>query len=890
MKQVKPTIYAKMLLATCGASALLWSGGAFAQDAQPADAAAEEGNSIVVTARRFEERLQDVPVSVSAISAEEIDRQHLDDLGDIAEKTVGFAFESFTGPLAQPVIRGQTNLRLTSPVQNVATNLNGIYIQRGYFVDQGLLDLERVEIIKGPQSALYGRNAFAGAISLIARGANVDRALSGRVSATIGSDKRYDAKGGIHAPIIPGTLAVFAAGGYSKFDGTWANPHPLANSAGATTKGNSGGYRKEAFQLGAQLKIGGSITLDGMYFHTNRNLEQNPAYTLSTTSATTSPFNTLNASPTGVGAARQNRLFVGELLPTVTLAPGETRLPGLLLDPRAFGLRGPSDIYIGKATFDTGGPVSLQYVYGHTSAKIGARGSSPRDALTPIVAFGTNFGIIFDSSGTESKFISDSHEGRADFDFGSITGFLGVNYSKTKDDESNASEFAPVNSLDAPNPLSLFPLGPGLPIPTTVTFRRNTYLRRSEDVFSAFGFVNWKASDALSITLEGRYTQEKQLATDLLAPEIAPGGGATPFLATTPPTGRRKADFFTPRGTISYKFSDDNNFYASVARGYKSGGINGVAANYSREVATPSPITFQCTGPTVSSVPIVVGQPLPGPAVLAAGQCLRFNQTTPGSAGLNVNQSTYQAETNWTYEIGSKNRFMDGKLTLNLSAYHTSWKNLQTNAVRLQPDGTAPSAFSFIVPSLIGNVGNVSVYGLEMDGNLKLTKELRVDFGASYNHARYKSGVYSQRFGASGNCDGIVCATTTVPGFAFPVLSISGNQLERTPEFDALLGLNFDTELSNGWKLFSRADVTYQTKQFADEANLAFIPSRTLVNASLGLNINGIEMQVWAKNLFDKKYVSSALFLIGTGGAGSASYVPILGEQRTLGLTASYKF
>ncbi len=873
MKQVTPYI---LLLASVSAPSLVWSGAAFAQSKPAAAEDAADGNAIVVTARRFEERLQDVPISVSAISAQDIARQHLDGLSDIAKKTPGFAFESFTGPLAQPVIRGQTNLRVTSPVQNVATNLNGIYLQRGYFVDQGLLDLERVEIIKGPQSALYGRNAFAGAISLIARGANADGELSGRVSGTVGTDERYEAKGGINIPIIPGTLAVFAAGGYSTFDGTWANPHPLANSPGVATRGNSGGYRKEAYQLGAQLKIGTSITIDGLYIHTYRNLEQNPAITLST-SGLTAPFNTLNASPTGVGAASQNRLWVGELLPTVKLAPGETRLPGVVLDPRAFGLRGPSDIYIGKIKYDSGGPISLQYTYGRTTAKIGARGSSPRDPQFPVVAFGTNFGLIFDSSGSDSKFTGDSHEGRADFKFGSISGFMGVNYSKTKDDESNASEFAPVNSLDAPNPLSLFPLGPGLPIPTTVTFRRNTYLRRSEDVFSAFGFLNWKATDALSITLEGRYTHEKQLATDLLASDI--GGLGTGFLAATPPTGTRTASFFTPRGSISYKFSNDNNIYASVARGYKSGGINGIAANYIRNSTVAGVVT-----PDI----ITAGQPFP--AARAGATAVAFVQTSPGSAGLNALQATYNPETNWTYEIGSKNRFMNGKLTLNFAAYYTNWKNLQTNAVRLQPDGTAPAAFFAIVPSLIGNAGDVTVYGFEVEGNLKVTPEVRIDFGAAYNHARYKSGTYSQRFGASGNCDGIVCSTRAVAGFAFPLLPIGGNQVERTPAFNGLLGLNYDTEFSNGWKLFARADVTYQTKQFADEANLAIVPSRTLVNASLGLNIKGIELQAWVKNLFDKQYVSSALFLIGTGGAGSASYVPILGEQRTMGLTASYKF
>lgn len=863
-------------MVSASVSALLWSGTAFAQEALLAAEADEEGNDIIVSARRIDERLQDVPMAVIAISAQDIERQRLDDLSDIAEKTVGFAFETFTGPLAQPAIRGQTNLRLTSPVQNVATNLNGLYLQRGYFIDQGLLDLERVEIIKGPQSALYGRNAFAGAISLIARGADVDGDFSGRVSGTVGTYERYDAKGSINLPIVPGVFAVFASGGFSKFDGTWENTHPLANAAGVATKGNSGGYRKEAYQLGAQLKLGQSITLDGLYIHTERKLEQNPAYTLSTTGLTT-PFNTLNASPTGTGGARQNRLFVGEMLPTVTNVAGETRLPGIVLDPRAFGLRGPSDIYIAKARLDTGGPVALQVAYGRTSANISARGSSPRDPLFPTPFFGSPLGIIFDSSGTGSRFVSNDLEGRAEFELGSVTGFVGVNFTKTRDDESNASENAPVNSLTEPNPLSLFPLGPGLPIPTTTIFKRNTYLRRVENVFSTFGSVNWKASDALSITLEGRYSEEQLRATDLLAPDV--GGLGTAFLAKIPPTGFRKTNFFTPRGSITYKFSEDNNVYFSAAKGYKSGGINGIAASYIRNSTL--------AGVVIPDI-ITPGSTIPAPR--AGATAVSFIQTSPGSAGLSSLQATYGAETNWTYEIGSKNHFFGRKLTLNLAAYYTDWKNLQTNAVRLQADGTAPSAFTFIVPSLIGNVGDVRVYGAEIEGSFKVIPEIRIDFGASYNNASYKKGIFSQRFGASGNCDGIVCATTTAAGFSYPVLPIGGNQLERTPKFDALLGINLDTELSNGWKVFARTDLTYQTKQFADEANLAFIPDRTLVNALLGMNISGVELQVWAKNLFDKRYVSSALFLIGTGGAGSASYVPILGEQRTMGVTASFKF
>ena len=874
-------------MAGISASALFVGSTALAQATPadtPADTAAEvDGNDIIVTTRRIEERLQDVPIAVTALSAEKLTRENIDDLSDVAEKTVGFAFENFTGPLAQPVIRGQTNLRTTSPVQNVATNLNGIYIQRGYFVDQGLLDLERVEIIKGPQSALYGRNAFAGAISLVTRTVDLDN-VSGRLTATIGTDARYEFKAGINVPIVPGVFAIYAASGYSIFDGTWTNNHPVANTAGAFTRGKLGGWDKRAIQLGAKLKAG-PVTAEGMYIRTVRALEQNPAYTL-TTAGFTAAFNSLNASPVTAGGVTQNRLWVGELPANVPIFPGELRPAGLVIDPRAYGLRGPSEIWIGKLTVDTGGPVSFSYLFGHTEANIIARGSAQRDPTTA-VAFSlapgilpvVNYGNVFDSSGSDSRFSSDSHELKVNFEVGgTLSGFLGANLTKTFDIDSNGSEFAPVNSLVEPNGASFFPVAPGIAVPaTTPLFARNTFFRREESVFSLFGFVQWKPTPQIAITLEGRYTEEDQRGSDLLARDI--GGLGTGFIAANSPTQFRNAKFFTPRGSLTYKFDDDHNVYFSVGRGYKSGGINGVAAAYRRTS-------------TVAGAPVIdfvtPGQPLPAARVGATA--VAFAQLTPGTGSLSVLQETYNAETNWTYEIGSKNRFFGGALTLNLSAYLTQWKNLQSNAVRLQPDGTAPLSFAAIVPSLIGNIGDVRVYGVEVEGNWRVVPGVRIDFGASYNNARYKAGVFSQRIGASGNCNGIVCTTVAQPGFAYPVLPIGGNQLERTPAFDALLGLNYDTKFSNGWGFYARGDVTYQTKQFADEANLATVPSRTLVNASIGVTIDKINVQLWTKNLFDKQYVTSALFLVGTGGAGSASYVPILGERRTIGLTVSTSF
>ncbi len=817
-------LHMKGLALAATALGLVLAAPAWAQ-ATPANTAAadaDDSNAILVTARRVSERLQDVPIAVSTISSQELQRQGIDDLSDIAERTVGFSFEAITPIVVQPAIRGQTNLRTTSPVQNVPVYLDGIYMQRGYLIDQGLLELDRVEIIKGPQSALYGRNAFAGAINMTTKAPNLEN-IEGKISGTIGTYDRYDARGYISVPIIKDKLAVLASVAHSQFDGTWTNNHPLANANGALTKGNLGGWNKEAYQFRVIAKPSDDVTIDAEYIRTERTIEAQPGYTLAT-AGTASALNTLNASPVG----GQNRLYVGELPAVPVLVAGETRLPGLVIDPRAYGLKGPTQVISAKAEWAPDGPVSVAYQFGYTQANITARGSPTRDPLVPLVLFGTNFGNLFDSSGSDSSFKGSSHELRLTYDDkGAVRALFGFNYAKTKDIDSNASETAPLNSLTLPDPIAFFPIGAGLPFPTNF-FQRNTYLQRDENIVSLFGFIGWKVNDRLEVTAEGRWTDESQRASDYLVRQAAPNNL---IQAAAPTQFKRSTNYFAPRGTITYKFGPDNMIYGSVARGVKSGGLNG-------------------------NVPYVA-------------------------------QQTYQNETNWTYEIGSKNSFFDRALTLNFAVYHTDWKNLQTNAVRLQANGTAPS-FIAIVPSLIGNIGGVKVTGAEIEGVWRIAPPVKLDFGASYNRSRYAAGSVSQRFGASGNCDGLVC--TTVAGTPTPVLSIAGNHLERVPEFDARAGLTFDGKFGDRNDWYIRGDASYQTKSYVDEANLAWAPDRLLFNASAGITFGRFGLNVYVKNIADKKYVSSSLFLIGTGGALSASYVPTLGERRTIGLTGSVTF
>jgi iron complex outermembrane receptor protein len=801
--------------------------------ADNSDQTADQGqNDIVVTARRFEERLQDVPVSVTAVTSTDFLRQNITGLLDLASKVPGFSYEALSPAIVQPSIRGMTNLRVDSPVQNVAFYVDGIYLQRGYLIDQRLLNLDRVEIIKGPQSALYGRNAFAGAVNIITAAPSLSEAR-GNLIATVGSDERYEIRGFVSLPIIKDKLAIMIGGAASTFDGTWKNNHPLANDSAALTRGNLGGYDNQLFQARVIAKPVDALTLDALWIHTDRAEDSAPNYTIST-AGTFTPFNTLNASPVN-GA---NRLFVGKLPVNAVVAAGDTRLPGLVVDPRSFGVRGPTDVISAKATFAPGGPFSAVYQFGYSYGAITARGSVSNNPLSPLVLFGFNYGAIFDSSGSGSYFSGYSHDFRINYDASQrFKAFIGFNYSDTQDLSSNVTEFGPVNQIGGLFANSAFPIGPGLPFPAfnPVTYpqgllQRLSYYRRDEQIYSPYAFVSWRPLEKLEVTLEARYTWEDHRGTDFLTREPT----NTTLQALVPPQFFQKISYFTPRAALKYSITPDNNVYFSASRGVKAGNFNQ---------------GFQFSG-----------------------------------------QATYKSEDNWTYEIGSKNRF--GPLTVNVAGFYTDWNNLQTGVVRLNANGLPPASFVGSVPSQVGNLRGVNVYGGELELNWRATRNLSLNLGAAYNAARYKSGTFSQRFGASGNCNGTVCSYTTVAGVPYPVLSLSGNQLERVPDFNGVAGFSWDGQFGNASRnrYFIRGDITYKTKQYMDEANLSFVPDRALGNLSAGVTLGNIELIAWVKNLTDEKYVSTSFFLIGTNGALSASYTPVLGELRTFGLTGNWKF
>jgi outer membrane receptor protein involved in Fe transport len=189
----------------------------------PANAQApDEGaviEEVVVTARKREENLQDVPIAVTAISAETLRREGVKDVQDITARDPSLSFDKGIAAYdTRIVIRG---LSPTRGRPNVATLVDGIDVSSeavgvaggSLLINPRLVDIARVEVVKGPQSALYGRSAFAGAISYIT--ADPDDKVSGNVSAEYGQYSQYEVKSSLSLPMSD-TLGV-RLNGY-KFD------------------------------------------------------------------------------------------------------------------------------------------------------------------------------------------------------------------------------------------------------------------------------------------------------------------------------------------------------------------------------------------------------------------------------------------------------------------------------------------------------------------------------------------------------------------------------------------------------------------------------------------------------------------------------------------------
>ncbi|RJF93807.1 TonB-dependent receptor [Sphingomonas cavernae] len=202
-----------------GAALTLAGAPALAQSA-PDDVTEEvdSGDAIVVTARKRAETLLDVPIAVSAFNGASIQDKMAQDITDLADFTPGFQIqEAFGRDGDRPVMRGASNILFSEG--KVGIFLDGApYL--GDFSSLDLANIERVEVIKGPQSAVFGRGTLSGAINVVLKRPTDE--FEGRVSGTIGNFDRRELSAALSGPIIDG-IGFQAGVKFFDIDGQWRN-------------------------------------------------------------------------------------------------------------------------------------------------------------------------------------------------------------------------------------------------------------------------------------------------------------------------------------------------------------------------------------------------------------------------------------------------------------------------------------------------------------------------------------------------------------------------------------------------------------------------------------------------------------------------------------------
>ncbi len=227
----------------------------------PLSVAAQQQNDsilqeVIVTAQRREERLQDVPITITHLDSEQLEAANIQELSEIAELTPALRFDT-QGPFTQPTIRGVgTSIVTSGSGANVGIYVDGFYVPNPIAADFQLFNIEDIQILKGPQGTLFGRNTTGGAILVNTEAPSTE--TSGILSASYGS---YEAREfeGYFTTGLSDRIAVDISGVYSKGDGYIDNI--------ATGKDDEAAYENWSVRGGIKAELSDRLTAILRYEH-----------------------------------------------------------------------------------------------------------------------------------------------------------------------------------------------------------------------------------------------------------------------------------------------------------------------------------------------------------------------------------------------------------------------------------------------------------------------------------------------------------------------------------------------------------------------------------------------------------------------------------------------
>jgi iron complex outermembrane recepter protein len=501
---------------------------ALAQEESPQSAGIGD---IIVTAQKRSENVQDVPIAISAVTAEYLesrDISSIDRLGTIAPN-VKIERAPSNKTISQISIRGSVTINPAVTWEPaVGLYLDGVYIAKAQGSIFDVADLERVEVLRGPQGTLYGRNALAGAVNLITRKPSGEAGGSAEIS--YGNFDYRRAKAVLDLPAL-GPLSIKLSGQIQKRDGfvkIGANPFPQAFLALPNSVTDTNDLDARSGMIQVRLKPEGDFTADYQFDYSRHNQRPDFAQLVAVLP------NSLFTDPAIFGAIAPLGLYASR-------------------DRQSRGSINGAPLFEKSRTY--GHALTLAYEFGNATLKsISAyRNLRWSDSLdldgSPLDIAFTQRATRFRAYSQELQLTGSAAQDRLNYVVG------GFYYKERAETLGPQRFFGFLNQLGAPGAADL----------------QSDYGSHTR-AWALYAQLDYKLTEALKLTAGGRYTEERKDIRRLFAV------GTPRFVLFNLPYGGvpdAKFQNFSPTVTLSYEASDAVNLYARWARGYKSGGFNG---------------------------------------------------------------------------------------------------------------------------------------------------------------------------------------------------------------------------------------------------------------------------------------------------------------------------
>ena len=751
---------------------------------------AQELEEIIVVARKREESLQAVPISITTFSEEDLAVQGIDSLEDIARQTAGVIFDKGFSPQDTRVV-----MRGLSPSRgrpNVAILLDDVDISSesirtagsSLSVNPRLIDIERIEVVRGPQSALYGRSAFGGAIHYVTRRPSAER--RGIVSMDLSAEGKREITGLVSGPLTDNFFVGFNFAAWNE-DGYYQNE---------VTGGDVGGQQGVGFTLTAALDASERARLTARFEYTDDEFDPSAVTSSTVRNQLPTPANTLGTlfhpDATSIGHPTGT---VAQLSDTpITLSP----------DPRT-GKDYPGttrEILRGhlRAEFDFSGAMLTSIThFGKVEATQFHDSQRSGDISTPVPPFGIStsgevyFGTETDLFSQEFR-LSSTGEGAVSW----VLGGLLWNEETQHDDYSRTCilwGFMPpfVADFSLPRECGYWVARVGSEVP-----RNNHPWNRDVSHNSAYGLVEWQFSEKWDLSFEARYVSEDLNMTGPLT-DTRTGSLITnafgPFFIQYPPVARSVSaeeddSYLAPKLVLRYRPSDDQTYYGSIARGVKPGGLS----------------------------------PLSGPE------------------GFVPETARFEAEEITVYEFGWKTSWMENRLRLNGALFYQDFSDKQLTSQYVPPSG--------IVSTRPENASAARIIGLELDTTAVLTDNLTMGLGYTLLSTEYEE--YNKFSGSivdvirGGSCELITLGTSRTC-----LIDLTGRELEDIPRHSLFAGFSWRSELANGAEFMVDLDFQYQGSRWETEWNRLEFESYVLTDLRVGLSRGPWSVMAYVENLFD---------------------------------------